>query len=669
MEATPTALVLTDAQGRIVLVNTGAENLFGYHREELLGQEIEVLLPARFRKAHPTFRAAYAHDAEMRPRGKSRDLYARRRDGSEVPVEIGLNPIEAGSEPLVLSTIIDISERKRTDDQLRASLKEVSDLKAALDEHAIVAITDPQGRITFVNDKFCAISQYSREELLGQDHRIINSGFHPTEFIRDLWATIAHGRVWHGEIKNRAKDGSFYWVDTTIVPFLDAAGKPRQYVAVRADITERKAAEKNLRTLNAELERRVAERTAQLETANAELRLHRAELEGLFKSLPGLYLVLTPDLTIVAASDAYLAATMTTRADILGRKLFTVFPDDPRDPSATGVANLRASLEHVRQQAAPHTMAIQKYAIRRPDGEFEERYWSPINSPVLGRNQQVKYIVHRIEDVTSFMHPTTQIDSVELRARIEQMKAEIFLSAQRMQEINLQLEAANKELESFSYSVSHDLRAPLRALDGFSQAVLEDYGRQLPEEGQRYLQTIRASSQRMGMLIDDLLAFSRLSRAPLVRQEVNAEKLVHNVLDELLAPCEGRKIDLRIAALPSCQGDPSLLRQVWINLLSNALKYSRNRPASVVEIGFETAQSGPGVYFVRDNGTGFDMRYADKLFGVFQRLHRREEFEGTGVGLALVQRIVHRHGGRIWAEAGVDRGATFFFTLERAPVS
>lgn len=377
----------------------------------------------------------------------------------------------------------------RAEQQLKASLKEIDNLKAALDEHAIVAITNPQGEITYVNDKFCRISKYSRVELLGQDHRIINSGHHPQEFIRELWTTITQGKVWKGEIKNKAKDGSFYWVDTTIVPFLNEAGKPRQYVAIRADITARKMAEEKFLQLNTRLEQRVIERTAELE-------------------------------------------------------------------------------------------------------------------------------------------------------------------------------AANRELEAFSYSISHDLRAPLRAVNGFAAIVLEECGPQLSAEGRHHLERIRNGAQRMGVLIDDLLALSRLGRQPVNRKVVDTNKLVQEVLDELKSQRDGLQIELKIGKLPPCQGDPALLKQIWVNLLANAIKYSRDRKPAIVEAGSQCV-NGRTIYFVRDNGVGFDMQYANKLFGVFQRLHRADEFEGTGVGLAIVQRIVHRHAGRVWAEAKVNQGAAFYFTVEK----
>jgi signal transduction histidine kinase len=231
-----------------------------------------------------------------------------------------------------------------------------------------------------------------------------------------------------------------------------------------------------------------------------------------------------------------------------------------------------------------------------------------------------------------------------------------------VQERTEQLEAANKELEAFSYSVSHDLRAPLRAVNGFSQIALNKFGSQLPADGQRYLQTIHNSAQQMGTLIDDLLNFSRLSRQPLNKQAVNNSRLVQSALNDLQAEQQGRAVEVRVGELPACEGDANLLKQVWINLISNALKYSRGRNPAIIEIGCST-ESGEPVYFVRDNGAGFEMQYAHKLFGVFQRLHRAEDFEGTGVGLAIVQRIIHRHGGRIWAKAEPDKEAIFYFAL------
>ena len=238
----------------------------------------------------------------------------------------------------------------------------------------------------------------------------------------------------------------------------------------------------------------------------------------------------------------------------------------------------------------------------------------------------------------------------------------------RVAERTAELAAANRELEAFSYSVSHDLRAPLRAMDGFSRILVQEHGPQLVPEAQRYLQLVRDNAIQMGHLVDDLLNFSRLSRQPIQKQPVAPELLVQQALKDLGNEQEGRRVEISVGALPICQGDPALLKQVFLNLLGNSLKYTRKRDVASIDIGYwdegDSHNPGKGVYFVKDNGIGFDMRQADNLFGVFQRLHRSQDYEGTGVGLAIVQRIIHRHGGRIWAEAEVDKGAIFYFTLE-----
>lgn len=240
---------------------------------------------------------------------------------------------------------------------------------------------------------------------------------------------------------------------------------------------------------------------------------------------------------------------------------------------------------------------------------------------------------------------------------------------QQLAERTAELEAANKELDAFSHSVAHDLRAPLRAIDGFSEILLSEYAGSLPADAQEYLRDILSSARRMGMMVDELLALSRLNRQPVKQQSVDCDQLVRDCLVELNGEFAGRPVEWQIASLPPCQADPALLKQVWLNLISNAIKYTARRDPAVIEVGSQPGENSPRqTYFVRDNGVGFDMRYAHKLFGVFQRLHRAEDFPGTGVGLATVQRIVHRHGGSVWAEGQPDVGATFYFSLPAGEV-
>ena len=247
-----------------------------------------------------------------------------------------------------------------------------------------------------------------------------------------------------------------------------------------------------------------------------------------------------------------------------------------------------------------------------------------------------------------------------LRVQLEK-EAEL---EQRITERTAQLEAANKELEAFTYSVSHDLRAPLRAIDGYTRILAENYESSLDAEGQRVCTVVRDETRRMGQLINDLLAFSRLSRATMQPSPIDMATLANSIFYELTAPKDRERIDFHVAPLPPAVGDLALIRQVWINLFTNAVKFSSKCERAIIEVGSEQSD-GETVFFVHDNGAGFDMRYADKLFGVFQRLHSEREFEGTGVGLAIVQRVIHRHGGRVWAEGAVNQGATVYFTLPK----
>jgi light-regulated signal transduction histidine kinase (bacteriophytochrome) len=247
-----------------------------------------------------------------------------------------------------------------------------------------------------------------------------------------------------------------------------------------------------------------------------------------------------------------------------------------------------------------------------------------------------------------------------------QRNKELKRSQDELHSLNAKLEDANKELESFSYSVSHDLRAPLRHIQGYVAMMREDEETRLSAEGGRYLDVIEDSSRRMAELIDDLLAFSRMGRAEMHESRLSLDDMIRDTVAEMEMDLQGRNIAWSITAMPAVEGDAAMLRQALTNLLSNAVKYTRPRDPARIEVGCAGHENGRVVLYVRDNGVGFDMEYAGKLFGVFQRLHRVDEFEGTGIGLANVRRVISRHGGRVWAESAPDRGATFYFTLKPA---
>ncbi|MGC2329392.1 MAG: PAS domain S-box protein, partial [Candidatus Sulfotelmatobacter sp.] len=556
--------------------------------------------------------------------------------------------LDSGGKPRQYMAIrADITERKQAEQALQqslvtseAALKELADQKFALDQHAIVATTDVQGTITYVNDKFCTISGYSKDELLGRNHRILNSAHHPKEFFQQMYHTIANGQVWRGEICNRAKDGSLYWVDTTIVPLAAEDGKPRQYIAIRADVTQRKQAEVALVQKAEELALKSAELAGSREALESQTLMLQSVLDSMSEGLvatdtQGKFILWNPAAErIVGMGPAEMSPEQwTTHYGVYLPDAVTPFPPE-QNPS------LRA----IHGEASAAEMFLKNRTL---GGGI----WIEINgSPLKDKNGVLRGGVAAFRDISR-----RRADEREIRKLNEELELRV---ATRTAE----LQSANKELEAFSYSISHDLRAPLRHISGFARIVIEDFAPSLPAEAQRHLQRIEQGAGRMGQLVDELLNLTRVGRQTLAVHATGLGSVVQDVITMLEPEIAGRQVQWKVAELPIVECDAILVRQVFQNLIGNALKYSRPRSPAVIEIG-QTVKDGQTVIFVRDNGVGFSMKYADKLFGVFQRLHRAEDFEGTGVGLATVHRIVQKHGGQVWAEAEIDHGATFYFTL------
>ncbi|MBE7552050.1 MAG: PAS domain S-box protein [Anaerolineales bacterium] len=372
----------------------------------------------------------------------------------------------------------------------------------------------------------------------------------------------------------------------------------------------------------------------------AELRTSEARYRALVESQLDLISRYLPDTTLTFVNDAYCQFYGKTREELIGLSYLTMVAPEFHEQALKETENFVKDPKPISGE----------YLNYRWDGQECWIHW--ILQGITDENGQVVEIQASGRDIT----PLKQAEAEILRLNEE--------LEQRVVERTAQLEAANKELEAFSYSVSHDLRAPLRAIDGYTRILVEDYEAVLDAEGKRVCDVIRDRTQRMDQLINDLLAFSRLSRTQMQTAPIDMTGLVTMVFQELTTPEDQVRLDFQLAPLPPALGDPTLIRQVWTNLLANAIKFSTKRERAIIEVN-SRQEGGETVYYVRDNGAGFDMQYAGKLFGVFQRLHNEREFAGTGVGLAIVQRIIHRHGGRVWAESELDHGATFTFTLPR----
>jgi PAS domain S-box-containing protein len=635
VESSDDAIIGENLQGLVTSWNRGAERLFGYTREEILGTPLQQMIP-------PERRSEEAESIARILSGRSLEHFETVRlssAGKRIDISATLSPIrDAKNRVIGVSNVVrDISERKKDEE-------EIKNLRSALDQHAIVAITDPRGKIKFANDRFCEISQYSHQELIGQDHRLINSGHHPKTFIRDLWTTIQNGRTWHGEIRNRAKDGSFYWVDTTIVPFLGETGEPTEYVAIRADITERKRAEARLATQVA-VSRVLAE---SLTLKEASKRIIQTICETEHWDFGALW-ELDENAGLLRCSGLWHPPHLGFE-DLAERTRSITFAPGQGLPGRLWKEGHACLIPEISCESNfPRAPLALKAGLHSALG-FPIRHGGKIIGAVDFLGRRIPEPDQRLLDVFATIGNQTGQFIARTRAQDE------------LRELNADLEATNKELEAFSYAVSHDLRAPLRGIAGFTQALHSQYRDRLDATGCDYLNRVLAATKRMGDLIDDLLHLSQVTRAEYDPRPVNLGALARETLRSLQDNDPGRKIHLQIEDSLPALGDVRLLRIMLENLLSNAWKFTSKKPEARIQFGMEVRGDAPA-FFLRDNGAGFDMQYAGKLFGAFQRLHAMDEFPGTGIGLAIVQRIITRHNGRIWAEAKSGEGACFYFTL------
>lgn len=486
IELAPMAIIMVNAQGDIVLVNQELESMFAYNREELLGRRVEILTPARFRSHHPELRRGFLEHPQARRMGVGRDLYGVRKDGSEFPVEIGLNPIESEQGLFVLSTIVDITERKQLEEKFRATVE-----SAPL---AMIMI-DRDGRIVLVNAEAARLFAYDRQELLGQSvEQLVPARFHSHH--PDLRADFLHNpqarRMGAGrDLYGVRKDGTEFPVEIGLNPIEIERGI--FVLSAIVDITERKQMEQALRNMNEELEQRVASRTAELANSNEAL------------------------------------------------------------------------------------------------------------------------------------------------------------------------ERSNLELQQFAYIASHDLQAPLRGISGFVQLLQQEYGGKIDERADEWIRRAVENTHYMQTLIQDLLSYSQVDSRSAPFTAVNCSKIFDEVAAMLEASIQDVKAQVTRDALPTLIGDRSQLAQLFLNLVGNGLKYHGDK-APCIHVSAEV-RDNEWLFSVRDNGIGIAAKYHDRIFDIFGRLHTRQAYPGTGIGLAVCRRVVHRHGGRIWVESIPGEGSTFYFTI------
>jgi len=591
----PDAVVVIDQDGKIIKWNYQSELLFKWTESEVIGKLLsETIIPLRFREAHKKGLKHFLSTGEGPLLGKLVETNAVTKTGSEVDIALSIAPTKKiKNQTLFIGFVRDITEKKRAEQTLRESEEKFKGLLESAPDAMV--IVNEEGKIILINQQTVNLFGYTKEELNNQKVEILVPGNfqdkhiqHRANYFKDPRIRVMGAGF---ELFALRKDGSQFPVEISLSPLQTTEGILVS-AAIR-DITERKK-------------------------SNQLLRESEEKFQKAFQSsAAGITLTRLSDSKYRDVNDAFIKLTGYTKEEIIDHtsaELGIIVDFNKREEIS----------EQIREKGFAKNFEIT--IMNKPGNKLE----------VLGAAETIelngeKYAITIIYDITE-------------RKRAEE-----------------QLETANKELEAFSYSVSHDLRAPLRIIDGYAEILTTEYKVKLDEEGKRVLSVITENARKMGKLIDDLLNLSRMGRKEMIVQKVDMTRLVKSIIAENEFSKTKTEI-IRIDKLEPAYCDSSLIRQVWINLISNAVKYTSGNKEPLIEIN-STKEETEIIYSVKDNGVGFDMKYADKLFGVFQRLHKTTEYEGTGVGLALVHRIITRHRGRVWSEAEKDKGAVFYFSL------
>ena len=659
VESIPQQLFLKDRNGVYLAANQPYAASLGCRPEQLVGKDDFAFYPTELAEKYR------ADDRAVMDSGRVKDMEERYlAQGKEYWIHTIKAPVrdDGGQVTAVLGLFEDISARQR----VQQSLKDARDRL----EEAQRAAHLGNWEWDALNDQITGSEEFYRlfdvaPEGLSRFSQFVER-LHPDDrerVQRDVADALKQDRPYDTDYRVRLSDGGRRDIIARGRVFVDEGGKPLRMVGTCLDITERKRMEERIGHLNLVLKAIRNVNQLIVREKDPETLIRRScevltETRGYFSAWIALYDESGKYMTAASAGlgdafeslkDRFRSGQLAVCDKAVHERGVHVVRDPaaecPNCPAATlyrGQSAIAVRLEH---QGHVHGLLVMSMDPGLVDLVDEQNLIEEVADDIA-------YALHGLDVET------------QRRAAEEDLRKHRDQLEQRVRDRTAQLEESNQELEAFSYSVSHDLRAPLRAIDGFTRILADDYASHLDTEGKRLCSIIHENTAKMGRLIDDLLAFSRLGRAEMSLSPVDMQTMANSVFHELTTPESLARIDFQVGALPAAVADPTLMRQVWMNLLSNAIKFSSKRERAVIKVSAQQNQ-GESVYVVQDNGAGFEMQYVGKLFGVFQRLHSSKEFEGTGVGLALVQRVIRRHGGRVWAEGEIDKGATFYFALQQ----